>query len=41
MKKKEWKKPELLIIKRDNPEENVLLQCPDISSCGENADATS
>ncbi len=27
MEKQEWKKPELILIKRDRPEENVLLLC--------------
>ncbi len=27
MEKKKWEKPVLTIIKRDRPEENVLLNC--------------
>jgi hypothetical protein len=33
MEKQEWKKPELIIIKRDRPEENVLLLCADYGQC--------
>lgn len=33
MEKKEWKKPELILIKRDRPEENVLLMCDAFGVC--------
>ncbi len=42
MEKKEWEKPVLTIIKRDKPEENVLLACDQFGYCGpESASQTS
>lgn len=34
MEKQEWKKPILTVIKRDKPEENVLLNCSVPRVCG-------
>ncbi len=42
MEKQEWKKPVLIVIKRDQPEENVLLACDQFGACGpESANQTS